>query len=82
MIFSLLLISTIYIAISYILVGNVPIDELGTDIKPIHTLALAIGGKWLGYGIAIIGVITLISLANSSFARLKARHLLSNWRLW
>ena len=65
MIFSLLLISTIYIAISYILVGNVPIDELGTDIKPIHTLALAIGGKWLGYGIAIIGVITLISLANS-----------------
>ena len=65
MIFSLLLISTIYIAISYMLVGNVPIDQLGTDIKPIHTLALVIGGEWLGYGIAIIGVITLISLANS-----------------
>ena len=47
------------------LVGNVPIDQLGTDIKPIHTLALVIGGEWLGYGIAIIGVITLISLANS-----------------
>ena len=65
MIFSLLLISIIYIAISYMLVGNVPIDQLGTDIKPIHTLALVIGGEWLGYGIAIIGVITLISLANS-----------------
>jgi len=65
MIFSLLLISTIYIAISYMLVGNVPIEQLGTDIKPIHTLALVIGGEWLGYGIAIIGVITLISLANS-----------------
>ena len=65
MIFSLLLISTIYIAISYMLVGNIPIDQLGTDIKPIHTLALVIGGEWLGYGIAIIGVITLISLANS-----------------
>ncbi|MDG1349295.1 MAG: amino acid permease [Flavobacteriales bacterium] len=65
MIFSLILISAIYIAISYILVGNIPIDQLGTDIKPIHTLALVIGGEWLGYGIAVIGVITLISLANS-----------------
>ena len=65
MIFSLLLISTIYITVSYILVGNIPIDQLGTDIKPIHTLALLIGGEWLGYGIAVIGVITLISLANS-----------------
>lgn len=65
MIFSLLLISTIYIAISYMLVGNVPIDQLGKDIKPIHTLALVIGGELIGYGIAIIGVITLISLANS-----------------
>ena len=65
MIFSLLLISTIYITISYVLVGNVPIDQLGTDIKPLYTLALVIGGEWLGYAIAIIGVITLISLANS-----------------
>ena len=65
MIFSLVLISAIYIAVSYILVGNIPIEQLGTDIKPIHTLALVIGGEWLGYGIAVIGVITLISLANS-----------------
>ena len=65
MIFSLVLISAIYIAVSYILVGNIPIDQLGTDIKPIHTLALVIGGKWFAYGIAAIGVVTLISLANS-----------------
>ncbi len=65
MLFSLLLITGIYIAISYALVGNVPLSELGIDIKPIYTLAAALGGKSFAYGIAIIGVVTLISLANS-----------------
>ena len=38
---------------------------LSTDIKPIHTLALLLGGEWFAYGIAFVGVITLISMANS-----------------
>lgn len=65
MLFSLVLITGIYIAIVYVLVGNIPLEQLGSDIKPIHTLALILGGKWFAFAIAIIGVITLISLANS-----------------
>ena len=65
MLLSLLVISSIYVSIAYTLVGNIPLEFLSTDIKPIHTLALLLGGKWFGYGIAFIGVITLISMANS-----------------
>ncbi len=65
MIFSLVLITCIYILLSYILVGNIPLDDLATDIKPIYSLALVIGNESLAYCVAIIGVLTLISLANS-----------------
>ena len=65
MLLSLLVISSVYISVAYTLVGNIPIELLSVDIKPIHTLALLLGGEWFAYGIAIIGVITLISMANS-----------------
>ena len=65
MMISLLIISTIYVSIAYTLVGNVPLEELGKDIRPIHTLALILGGEKFAYIIAAIGVITLISMANS-----------------
>ena len=65
MIISLISITAIYILISYTLVGNIPLEELGKDIKPMYTLAYNLGGQWLGYTIAIIGVLTLISMANS-----------------
>jgi len=65
MLLSLLVISSVYVTVAYTLVGNISIEMLSTDIKPIHTLALLLGGEWFAYGIAFVGVITLISMANS-----------------
>ena len=65
MIFSLFLITIVYTTISYALVGNVSLQILKNDYKPIHTLATNLSGEWLSTTIAIIGVLTLISMANS-----------------
>ena len=65
MLLSLLIISILYVSIAYTLVGNIQIEALATDIKPIYTLASLLGSEWFAYGVAVIGVITLISMANS-----------------
>ena len=65
MILSLLIMTTIYGFIAFILAGNIPMEVLGTDIKPIYTIANIIGGPIVGYIAAIVGIITLISMANS-----------------
>ena len=65
MLFSLIIITLIYVSITYVLVGNIPVQKLANDIKPIFSLAHNIAGPAFGYVIATIGVITLISMANS-----------------
>ncbi|MEC7646332.1 MAG: APC family permease [Bacteroidota bacterium] len=65
MILSLVIISSIYIAIAYTLVGNIPLFALNEDIRPLYTLSLELGGQTFAYIIASLGVITLISMANS-----------------
>ena len=65
MIISLLLITTVYVLVAMVLVGNVDQAALSTDIKPIHTLFQTIGGDYFGYFAAVVGVITLMSMANS-----------------
>ena len=65
MIFSLFLITMIYVLVALVLVGNVEASVLSTDIKPIHTLFQSIGGNSLGYVAGAVGVITLLSMANS-----------------
>lgn len=65
MILSLFIMTTIYVSIAFVLVGNIPLGELEKDIKPIYTIANMLGGEYIGYAAAIIGVITLISMANS-----------------
>ena len=65
MIFSLLLITSIYVFVALVLVGNVEASVLSTDIKPIHTLFQSIGDNTLGYVAGAVGVITLLSMANS-----------------
>ena len=65
MIISLLLITTIYVLVAIVLVGNVEASLLSTDIKPIYTLFKSVGGKTLGYVAGVVGVITLLSMANS-----------------
>lgn len=65
MILSLFIMTTIYVVVAFVLVGNLPLQELKTDIKPIYTIANLLGGSVIGYVAAIVGVITLISMANS-----------------
>ena len=65
MIVSLFLITTVYVFVALVLVGNIDASILSTDIKPIHTLFESIGGKTFGYVAGAVGVITLLSMANS-----------------
>ena len=65
MILSLFIMMTIYVFVAFVLVGNIPIGELKTDIKPIYTIANLLGGSFIGYIAACIGIVTLISMANS-----------------
>jgi amino acid transporter/nucleotide-binding universal stress UspA family protein len=65
MILSLLIMTSIYVFMAFVLVGNIPLDSLGSDIKPIYTISHLLGGKFVGYAAAIIGIVTLISMANS-----------------
>jgi amino acid transporter len=62
---ALVLITFIYVAVTFTLAGNIPLTELETNIKPIYTLAEILGGKVAGIAAAVLGVITLISMANS-----------------
>ncbi len=65
MMLSFLIVTAIYVLITFTLVGNIPVAELGADIRPIYTLVERIGGPVLGMIAAGVGVIALISMANS-----------------
>lgn len=65
MILSLLIMTAVYVFITFVLVGNIPVDNLKSDLRPIYSISLLLGGEFIGYLAAIIGVITLISMANS-----------------
>ncbi len=65
MILSLTIMTVIYVSVTFALVGNIPLETLQTDIKPIYTISNLLGGTYVGYIAAFVGVITLISMANS-----------------
>ena len=65
MMLSLAIITVIYVFVAFVLVGNIPLETLKTDIRPIYTVANLLGGTYIGYIAAGVGVITLISMANS-----------------
>ena len=65
MILSLLIMTAIYVFVTFVLVGNIPLESLQTDIKPIYTIANMLGGPVIGIMAAVVGVVTLISMANS-----------------
>ena len=65
MMLSLAIITVIYVFVAFVLVGNIPLESLKTDIRPIYTVANLLGGTYIGYIAAGVGVITLISMANS-----------------
>jgi len=62
---SLGLVTVLYVAITLVLVANVPAAELGDDLHPIYTLAERIAGPTMGLLAAILGVITMTSMANA-----------------
>lgn len=65
MIISLLLIMAVYVCVSMVLVNFIDGDTLATDIRPIYTAAAEIGGPIAGYIAGVVGVMTLLSMANS-----------------
>jgi amino acid transporter len=65
MLASLALITSIYVLVSFVLVSNIPLLELSTDLKPIYTLTEKIGGPAIGVAAAVIGILTLFSTANA-----------------
>lgn len=65
MVVSLLLIMVVYVCVSMVLVKFIDGDVLSTDIRPIYTAAYEIGGSVAGYIAGVVGVITLLSMANS-----------------
>jgi amino acid transporter len=65
MIISLLLIMMVYVCVSMVLVRFVDGAALSTDIRPIYTAAAEIGGPIAGYIAGVVGVMTLLSMANS-----------------
>ncbi len=65
MILSLIIMALIYVFIAFTLVGNLPMEQLSTDLRPIYSVANKLGGPVIGTLTAVVGVITLISMANS-----------------
>ena len=73
MILSLLIITAVYVAISFVLTANVGLQDLNNNYNPIYTLAIDLSGPGyeinginvLGAGIAIIAVLTLVSTVNA-----------------
>jgi len=65
MLISLFLITAVYVLVALVLVGNVEASALSTDIRPIYTLSKVLGGEAFGYAAGVVGVITLLSMANS-----------------
>lgn len=55
----------LYGSIGLMLVGTQPLHDLQTDLHPIYSLAQTVGGKVVGVVIAILGIVTMTSMANT-----------------
>ncbi|MCB9063088.1 MAG: amino acid permease [Halobacteriovoraceae bacterium] len=62
---SLLAITAIYCLVTFTLVGNLKVETLFGDMKPIYNLAYQFGGQILGTVAAVIGILTMTSMANA-----------------
>jgi len=62
---SLGLVTVLYAAVSIALVGVLSASGLAGDTRPVHSLAVAVGGHAVGVGVAALGVVTLASMANA-----------------
>jgi APA family basic amino acid/polyamine antiporter len=62
---SLGLVTLVYAGVSLVLVGVIDAAQLAKDLRPIYSLALSVGGHWIGLVTALVGVTTLASMANA-----------------
>ncbi len=62
---SLGLVSMVYTGVTLVLVGRVPLEALSDDLRPIHTLAEAVAGPAVASAFAVLGVVTMTSMANA-----------------
>jgi APA family basic amino acid/polyamine antiporter len=62
---SLVIVTLVYSGVTFLLFGNLPIDQISNNLKPIYSLAVHIQGPFLGLVTAVIAVITMSSMANS-----------------
>ncbi len=62
---SLGMMMVLYGLVAFALVGCVPHTELAGDLHPIYTLAQRVGGYWAGIIAAVLGVVTMTSMANA-----------------
>ncbi len=65
MLISLAVMAALYAVVTLSLVGNIPVSELADDLRPIHTLAEQLAGPVAGAAAAVLGVLTMTSMANA-----------------
>lgn len=65
MLIALGLITLFYASVSFVLVGVVAPEQVSDDLRPVYTLAEAVGGPVLGTIAAVVGVLTIVSMANA-----------------
>jgi len=65
MLASLTIVGAVYSGVTFILVANIPVEQLATDYRPIYSLAAAVGGPTVATIAAVLGVVTMTSMANA-----------------
>ena len=63
--FSLLFVTFVYCLISYVLAKKIPLSLFKDNLKPVYDLAFSLGGNSLGWVFAIVGCLTMASMANA-----------------
>jgi amino acid transporter/mannitol/fructose-specific phosphotransferase system IIA component (Ntr-type) len=62
---SLVMMIAVYTLVAFVLVRTLPLDALQTDLKPIHSAAVKLGGPAIGIAAAVLAVLTMTSMANA-----------------
>ena len=63
--YSLAAVALLYAAVVLMLVDHVPIAALDGDVRPVYTLAVQVAGPVVGSVFAVLGVVTMASMANA-----------------
>ena len=62
---SLLIVTFIYVGVSFTLGGVFRVEEIAGQIKPIHTLALKVSSPLVASFIALVAVLTMVNTSNA-----------------